>query len=557
MHGAIRFYIAVIYCCMVSSANAQLTQNITIGNSKALALGNAVTADPPGIDSIHFNPAGLAKIKGRQRQVKVIAAKMTFNTDIGERRLSNANTIDGAGSVVDTYNSIYCGDSSDECAYPNDPLVNQSSSTSTPVLILPFVGLTELPFLLVPIGGIAIEDPERGWVYATSVYAPQAIGYGRDEDGPGRYQGIELSITRITYFSPSIAFSISDSLMLGMSLGFSWQGFGLLTDLRAPETTIPFLKATVEEIAPILDSIGLSDLDVFNPYETLGTLSVEVEDALSITYNLGILWEPTPWISFGAVYQSEGASHMKGDFKMEAPAALTDLTRPIAETPWMNAIISGLGGGPMTGLSSQEGTVELDLMTPAHFALGTSIRLFPDLKINVDLKWTDYGVWKDLEFKFDQNLDFLVLANLVNNVGGSAFNNNEDTADPDKMVISRRYESVWSWAFGAEYQASDNLVLRAGYEPRTSAIPDDRVDLFAPLSDAHLYTVGFGYQLDKDTRVDAAFGYMKSSYSADAGQSDNLNTTTPGHVVYTPYAFLDVSASVSAYIFTFSYDEKF
>ncbi|MCG8317672.1 MAG: outer membrane protein transport protein [Pseudomonadales bacterium] len=109
----------------------------------------------------------------------------------------------------------------------------------------------------------------------------------------------------------------------------------------------------------------------------------------------------------------------------------------------------------------------------------------------------------------------------------------------------------------AQNTKHDNLVLRAGYEPRTSAIPDDRVDLFAPLSDAKLYTIGFGYQLDKDSRIDAAFGYLESSYTAKAGQSDNLNSTTPGHIVYNPYAFLDVSASVSAYMFTFSYEEKF
>ncbi len=43
-------------------ASAQLTDNLSLGNPKALALGHAVTADPPGIDSIHYNPAGLAKI---------------------------------------------------------------------------------------------------------------------------------------------------------------------------------------------------------------------------------------------------------------------------------------------------------------------------------------------------------------------------------------------------------------------------------------------------------------------------------------------------------------
>ena len=55
----------------LTPAYAVLTDNLTIVNAKAISLGNAVTADPPGVDSIHFNPAGLAKIKGRESSIKV------------------------------------------------------------------------------------------------------------------------------------------------------------------------------------------------------------------------------------------------------------------------------------------------------------------------------------------------------------------------------------------------------------------------------------------------------------------------------------------------------
>ncbi|NIQ10379.1 MAG: hypothetical protein GWO08_00395, partial [Gammaproteobacteria bacterium] len=48
-----------------NSANAALIENMTILHPKATALGNAVTADPPGVDSIHYNPAGLTRITGR------------------------------------------------------------------------------------------------------------------------------------------------------------------------------------------------------------------------------------------------------------------------------------------------------------------------------------------------------------------------------------------------------------------------------------------------------------------------------------------------------------
>ena len=39
------------------SAQAQLATNLFL-DTKAMSLGNAVTADPVGIMDIHFNPAG-------------------------------------------------------------------------------------------------------------------------------------------------------------------------------------------------------------------------------------------------------------------------------------------------------------------------------------------------------------------------------------------------------------------------------------------------------------------------------------------------------------------
>ena len=66
------------------SASAQFTDNLSLGNPKALALGHAVTADPPGIDSVHFNPAGLARLKGQQTEVKLIVGSFDIGVEFGE-----------------------------------------------------------------------------------------------------------------------------------------------------------------------------------------------------------------------------------------------------------------------------------------------------------------------------------------------------------------------------------------------------------------------------------------------------------------------------------------
>lgn len=70
---------------LANAANGQLVTNLTIGNPKALALANSVTADPVGIDSIHFNPAGLALIDNRQVNVKLVSGYLDMSWSIGNR----------------------------------------------------------------------------------------------------------------------------------------------------------------------------------------------------------------------------------------------------------------------------------------------------------------------------------------------------------------------------------------------------------------------------------------------------------------------------------------
>ena len=55
------------------SCFAMVAQNMSV-DLRSLSMGNAVTADPPGINAIHFNPAGLTKIKGLQLDIQLLMA---------------------------------------------------------------------------------------------------------------------------------------------------------------------------------------------------------------------------------------------------------------------------------------------------------------------------------------------------------------------------------------------------------------------------------------------------------------------------------------------------
>lgn len=561
-------YIGLVAALTLScGANAQLLHNVTIGNPKALALGNAVTADPPGIDSIHFNPAGLAKIKGRQMNIKVLAAHMTIDGDFG-------NPTEPGNDSKSAYYKLQYDPSKDTCngtdpdtgtptqseldnCWGIDPIAGRSSSVDGPALMLPFVGFTEIPLLAFPSGGVAFEDPSRGWTFGTAAYSPQGIGYTRDETDPrlgagdaGSYNGIGVGVTRLTYFSPTVAIPVSSKLSFGVGINFSYQGMALDTHLRAPLETTAFL--TQLEALNNGDILGDNKLYILRPYDSVGRLSLEMEDFMSVGFNFGILYEPYDWLALGFLYQSETTSQLSGDYKMEYTQQFLDTTHALRATD-LDVLLGGLfGGTTFNARAVEEGTVELEYIMPQNVAFGTSIKLLPNLKVNVDVKWIEYSVWDELEFEFSNTVDFLNLSSIIYGISGL-----KDNADPKAMRIRRAYDDTWSIALGAEYQLNDNIVLRAGYEPRTGAIPTSSADLLFPIGDADLYTAGFGWQLSSTTRIDAAFGVLYSEQNVPACASKNANTCQEGDVVYNPYYSIPFSTETIAYIGALSFDRKF
>mgnify|MGYP002700424900 FL=1 len=190
-----------------STCLASLSQNFSVGNAKSIALGHAVTADPPGLDSIHYNPAGLVKLDGRQRQFNFVLGSFSLEAEFGEHNDEFIETLNGL-----TLNGepIY--------GVEDDKVRLSNSETDGAAVMLPGVGLVELPFLALLTGGMSIQLSDPGVTLATMVYAPDAAGYTRPEDDTGRLQGSSLAITQFAYFTPSIAFRATDDLSIGISL---------------------------------------------------------------------------------------------------------------------------------------------------------------------------------------------------------------------------------------------------------------------------------------------------------------------------------------------------
>lgn len=519
--------VAAALLLAASGAQAQLAQNLTIGSPKAMALGNAVTADFTGVDSVHYNPAALTKLKGRQTTVKFITGMMDIRADF---------------DAPADYGSNFMG-------LKGDSVANSSSKASAAMMYLPGLGgATELPMLFAPLAGLSINPPGSKLTFATNMYTPQALGFARDDNDPARYQGKELVMQRLTYFSPSLAYQVNDELSVGLSVGFSHQAMALNQDFRAPGILTGFVGVAQEALC-IVDG---NPFEVFlnicggelGPFTDIANIDIDMQQTLSPTWNVGFLWEPNDWFALGAVYQSEAKMRLKGRYVVDYSKDWQGFWQGL-DASFIGAVFSSLT--PDGVFDKEVGNVSMNMTYPAHFATGIKLKPHSRWQINLDLKWTDYAAWDKFELEFDRQLDVLTIAKLFS----------PQNATSTSIILDRGYESVWSWAVGVEYQVNDRLSLRMGYEPRPSAIPANKADVLAPLGDADLYGLGLGYQWDKDTVIDVGFNYLVSKQDIPARSSCNVNCSSIDSMVYNPYADLDISTSVKAYVLALTYRTTF
>jgi long-subunit fatty acid transport protein len=531
----------------VPAAQAQLATNIAI-DVKAMSLGNAVTAEPPGIMAIHFNPAGLANLEGRRIDLQFVAAdfalesRFTAPPDYGVFGFSDDPVVcnDPLNDGADNCREFTTGVSQSEGVSLYIPVINET------------VDLPPGPMMGGPLPAISIRPAGSKVTFANALYMPMIAGFYRDENDPGRFLGKRVAMERITYLSPSVGWKVSDNWSVGGSINLSYQAIALQTDFRAPNELLAFARILDESIcAPFRGESNLAaDILLFgvcgtdeglDPFKNLASMDMSMEQRMSPTYNVGVLWEPHPDFAWGAVWQSSAPMDLKGKYKITYANATRSTLNAIGRS------VTGSLGLAILGIpgylpESEAGLLSMKLTYPAHFQTGIKWRFLPRWKINVDAGWADYGEWDAFNVQFDRAAGALAIARLV--APGST---------SSSLSLPLGYESNWSMGFGLEWDFTDRLSLRLGYEPRTSAIPDNRRSSLVPINNAVLYGLGLGYKWDQDSDVDVTFAYITSEDSIPADSSCMVNCTGLDNVVYNPYAGLDVETKATIMYFGLAY----
>lgn len=531
-------------------SQAQLATNIGV-DVRAMSMGNAVTADPPGIMSIHFNPAGLARLDGRRMDLQFLAVDLSLSSQFSAPPDYNVFGFSDdpvvcadAPGTGDRCQNFRTGKSGIEGVSLYLPFVND------------FVNLPPGPLAAGPVPSFSIRPEGSKFTFATATYLPMVAGFYRDKNDPGNFMGSRVALNRLTYLSPSVGYQVTDTLSIGASVGFSYQAVGLETDFRAPNDLLGFARIVSESIcAPFAGESNFAlDIILFGicrpneglgPFKSLASLDVTMDDRFSPSYNLGILWEPNDRFAWGAVWHSPTKVRMRGRYNIAYSNATRETINGIGSSPTGAIALAVLGVPNYVGLQDT-GIINMDITMPAHFQTGIKVKPHERLQFNMDAVWTDYSTWDAFNFEFDSSNAALALARLFT-----------PGATSDTLSYPLNFRSTWNLAFGAEFTVNDRLKLRAGFEPRASAIPNNRRMPMVPINEARYYSIGLGYRWSEDTEFDFAFAMLESRDHVPANSSCSANCTGINNMVYNPYAGLDIKTKATINMFGFAYRTRF
>jgi long-subunit fatty acid transport protein len=532
---------ALLILLVPGVSKAVFNEQIAV-DTKAISLANTVTADPPGLMSAHYNPAGLSLLGGG----KILGNGITFPHIERTGRLTEAE--DFEGFLNDTWGPDAPYNPEDPLSAHGgpDPLAGTEGTNSHNRMYLPFYGPVD--FLIGPNLGLSTRKEDSRWTFAYANYAPYGGGMAhRDEGDPMRYGLKSLYLQHLIYAAPTAAYQVSETLSVGVSIGMGQTSFGLELDQRTPNELVGLTRvigdATRDLEIPVVSEQTLPPPFLgggLGPYEYNTRLQMDLRDDFSPSFNLGLLYRPKEWFSFGITYQSETESELTGDYTFAYSEQFQRMVNWNNSTP-LTMQNAGMLDLPTVGVPYQTGSVTRIQKFPQRVQAGIMIKPVTPLKLLFDVHWADWSVIDEDRFVFDQDIQLFRIAKLLGYIGGN-----------NALVVKRDMKDTWHWSVGVEYQALDWLALRAGYERRPTSTRKDLWDAIYFVPDMEFFGAGVGFRLPHDVTLDLGFGYlMNDSYKIGNNESTNMNSTDFTTIVYNPYTGLDYEQETYIYLASF------
>ncbi len=388
-----RYAPAMLLLALLSSPAHASGYYFADSGARAIARGGAFVAGADDLTAQYYNPAALTRVEHSMLSVNGWLVQQYVRFDRADET--------GTCGAPDP------GDGSDPCAF--GAVENEAPPMKEPS----FGYATRL-------GGL--HPKLDNTVLAVGLYPPTGPSMTYPEDGAQRYTLTDALVLQ-AWAGPSLAMQVTPTLSVGA--GLQWSFLQIEQGLTA---SLCFTEA---------GCAAGSD----NPANDIG-LQIEASDFNQWSGNVGILYQPTPFLDIGASWQPGSTYEAKGSLGASFSEDF--------------ALASQLDG-----LAFADEDIRLAVTLPQTARLGVQVRPVPTVRVEAAGTWTQ---WSALDALVITDLDLLVKGNPEGLVPEGFLIEND-------VVLPTGYADSWSARLGGDWQVAPWARVALGGHYETSAVP--------------------------------------------------------------------------------------
>lgn len=280
---------------------------------------------------------------------------------------------------------------------------------------------------------------------------PFGLATKYEDNWVGRYHGVETDLKTIN-FNPSIAFNFNEKLSFGAGINL------MLADVKFT-SAIDFGALCFAFFDPgTCAGMGATPQGA----DGFADLSADNFNEFAWGINFGLMYQYTPSTRLGLAYRSRVTIDVSGDANFTVPAA---------------------GGFVLANGLFVDTGVSASVTLPDSLSLSLANEQ-DKVTWLADVTWTGWSVFNELRIVY-----------------GNPF-------QPD-TVTTEDWRNTVRLSFGADYQYSDNMVLRAGWAYDQTPVPNaERRTVRIPGNSRRWLSLGMSYMLDKEFTIDVGYSHL-------------------------------------------------
>jgi len=264
----------------------------------------------------------------------------------------------------------------------------------------------------------------KNWSIGLGVTAPFGLTTEWGNDWVGRYIADKSELKDVN-INPTVAYRLNEHWSIGVSANIAMVSaelsnaldMGLVLLNAVNSGAIPAAAIPAPLLGDIQASIGSSKYDGFFKVEG---------DATGYGYNVGVLFEPNDQTRIGLHYRSSVVLDLEGDVEFTVGAL-----------------------DPILGANFPNGGGNVDLELPSILNVSIYHQIQKKWAVMADVQRTGWSTFENLIVEFEQNT-------------------------PPDSVVPEKWEDVWRYSVGLDYQIQEDLKLRTGIAFDQSPVPSER-----------------------------------------------------------------------------------